>query len=331
MKKQYQQLTIVEREKIQILLWEKKSFREIGQILGRDHTTISREANRNKCWSYIRYTPHLAQEKAQARIQTRGRRPRLKSQFIREYVRSKLKIGWSPEQISGRLSLDSSDQIVSPEAIYQYIYAPVNIYGFCREEDLRVYLCRANKRRQRRFGKHQKRPMIPNRIDIEKRPSEVEKRRQLGHWEGDSMVSRKSLVALNTLVERVSGLAKITKLPNLKPLSTAKAMIGRLEVLPRQLRLTITLDNGIENTAHETVTEAIDAQCYFAHPYHSWERGTNENTNGLIRWYLPKGTDFARVSEYDLVRIEHLINTRPRKRLHYKTPLEVFTSGALKG
>ena len=331
MNKQYQQLTIEEREKIQLLLWEKRSFREIGQILGRDHTTISREVNRNKCWPYMRYTPHLAQEKAQARIQTRGRRPRLKSPFIREYVRSKLKIGWSPEQISGRLPFDYSGQIISPEAIYQYIYAPVNIYGFCRGDDLRVHLRRANKRRQRRFGKYRKRSMIPNRIGIEQRPAEVEKRKQLGHWEGDSIVSRKSSAALNTLVERVSGLAKITKLPNLKPLSTARVIIRRLGTLSRWLRLTITLDNGIENVAHETITEAIDAQCYFAHPYHSWERGTNENTNGLIRWYLPKGTDFARVNEQDIIRIEHLLNTRPRKRLHYKTPLEVFTSGALKG
>ena len=145
------------------------------------------------------------------------------------------------------------------------------------------------------------------------------------------MVSKKSLVVLNTLVERVSGLTKITKLPNLKPSSTARVIIGRLGTLSRRLRLTITLDNGIENAAHETITKMINAQCYFAHPYHSWERGTNENTNGLIRWYLPKGTDFARVNEQDIARIEHLLNTRPRKRLHYKTPLEVFASGALKG
>jgi len=330
MKKQYQQLTLKEREKIQLLLWEKKSFREIGRILDRGHTTISREIERNKCWPYLRYTPRLAQEKAQNRIKQRGQRPRLKNNLICIYAHKKLRIGWSPEQIAGRLSLEYPRHTISHEAIYLYIYAPINIYGVCKGEDLRKYLKRAHKRRQKRNGIYSKRSLIPHRIGIEQRPAYIEKRKQLGHWEGDSMISRKSTAALNTLVERVSGLVKITKLPNSKPAETSKVVVRRLGALSKPLRRTLTLDNGIENTDHQIITKAIGARCFFANPYHSWERGTNENTNGLIRWYLPKRIDFAMINNEYIQEIEFLLNTRPRKRLGYKTPLEVFTSGALK-
>ena len=331
MKKQYQQLTLEEREKIQVLLWKKRSLREIAQILGRAHTTISRELKRNCPSGMRRYFPRLAQIKAQKKIQQRGQRPRLKQPFIVNYVKEKLKLGWSPEQISGRLSIDQPNHTISHEAIYQYIYVPWGYYENYGGEDLRIYLRRKQKRRQRKNPLYQSRKqLIPNRIGIEKRPQYIEKRIQLGHWEGDSIFSRKSTVALNTLVERASGLAKITKLPNLKPAMTAQIVIQRFQELPMTLRRTLTLDNGIENARHTEVTKTIGTRCYFANPYHSWERGTNENTNGLIRWYLPKGTDFAMVSDEDIKEIENLLNTRPRKRLEYQTPLEVFTSGALK-
>ena len=332
MKKQYIQLTLEEREKIQWLRWQKRSLRDIAREMGRDVSTMSREIQRNGTGNH-HYHARLAHERTKAMIRLRGRRPRLKHSHIRSYMIVKLKKGWSPEQIAGRWSRRHPDRPISHEAIYQFIYARVSratdlVYG--QQEDFRKYLRRAHKRRQKRSGIYQKRSLIPNKVSIEQRPRYIEKRKQLGHWEGDSMVSKKSLAALNTIVERVSGLVKITKIPNLKPAMTTQTITNRLQPLPVKLRRTLTMDNGIENAGHKQITAGLGTKCYFAHPYRSSERGTNENTNGLIRWYLPKGTDFAKVNENDIARIEYLLNTRPRKRLRYKTPLEVFTSVALK-
>ena len=140
------------------------------------------------------------------------------------------------------------------------------------------------------------------------------------------MVSRKSLAWLNTLVERVSGLVFITKIKNTTAQETTHAITERLAAVPESMRRTITVDNGHENAGHQEITRETGIQIYFAHPYHSWERGTNENTNGLIRWYVPKGTDFATVSEERIAEIEHKLNTRPRKRLGWRTPLEIFNA-----
>lgn len=326
MKKQYQQLTLEEREKIQWLRWQKESLRDIAKELRRDVSTISREIQRNGTGNH-HYHARLAHERTKAMIRQRGRRPRLKHLPIRSYMITKLKKGWSPEQIAGKWSRRHPNQPISHEAIYQFIYARVSkatdlVYG--RQEDFRKYLRRAHKRRQKRGGIYQKRSLIPNKISIEDRPKYIERRRQLGHWEGDSMVSRKSLAALNSVVERVSGYVMITKIPNLKPAETARVISDRFQPLPTTLRRSLTLDNGIENSDHEKITDIVGVRCYFAHAYHSWERGTNENTNGLIRWYLPKGTDFAKVSNEDIQKIEHALNTRPRKRLGYKTPLKVL-------
>lgn len=333
MKKQYIQLTLKEREEIQRLRWQKRSLRDIAHELRRNVSTISRELARHRTGNN-HYHARLAHERTQAMIRKRGERPRLKKSAIRSYVMAKLKKGWSPEQIAGRWKRRNPQQPVSHEAIYQYVYARVSkgtnlVYE--HQEDLRKYLRRAHKRRQRRGGIYQKRSLIPNRIGIEERPRYIERRKQPGHWEGDSLVSRKSLVALNTLVERASGLVKITKIPNLRPVATAQAVNGRLRPLPEKLRRTLTMDNGIENAGHEQITAGVGTRCYFAHAYRSCERGTNENTNGLIRWYLPKGTDFAIVTDKVIATVERSLNTRPRKRLRYQTPLEVFTSVALKG
>ena len=158
-------------------------------------------------------------------------------------------------------------------------------------------------------------------FSIEVRPKEVEKRKTIGHWEGDSVVSRKSKVGLNTLVERKTGLVLISKIQNGTSNITADTVISRLKDLPCK---TLTTDNGTENFSYEKIQEALQISCYFAHPYCSGERGTNENTNGLIRWYLPKGTDFATITNETIERVENALNNRPRKRLGWKTPLEVF-------
>jgi len=159
---------------------------------------------------------------------------------------------------------------------------------------------------------------------IDDRPQEVEKRKVIGHWETDSMVSRQSKVGLNTIVERKTGLVLITKIRNSTAEETKDTVTKRLSMLPIETRKTVTSDNGKENFLYDEVQTTLGILWYFAHPYHSWERGTNENTNGLIRWYFPKGTDFATISGETIKAVEDALNNRPRKRLGWRTPLEVF-------
>lgn len=327
----YQQLTIEEREKIQSWLWEGSSLRDIARGLGRNPSTISRELHRNTKGERRRYAPRMAQMRAEERIRTRGQRPRLKNAIIREYTIKKLKEeDYSPEQIAGTLSDAHLGCSISPEAIYQFIYAQYRQGGSgrCIGEDLRMYLKRRHKVRKPKFIPFQEeKGPIKNRIFINERPREVDERVMPGHWEGDSMVSRQSLAGLNTLVERVTGLVFITKIKNTTAEETTRMVTKRLKPLPKKMRQTITVDNGHENAEHEKITKEIGTRIYFAHPYHSWERGTNENTNGLIRWYLPKRTDFATISNGRIRDIEYRLNTRPRKRLGWRTPLEVFNQG----
>lgn len=331
----YQQLTIEEREKIQSGLWEGRSLRDIARDLDRNPSTVSRELQRNIRGERRRYVPRLADERAHKRVQERGRRERLKESCIREYVIRKLKEeDYSPEQIAGTLPNAYPKLSISPEAIYQFVYAQYQRggWGRCIGEDLRMYLKRRHKVRKPKFVPFiEEKGPIKNRIFIDERPKEVDKRIVPGHWEGDSMVSRQSLAGLNTLVERVTGLVFISKIHNTTAAETTGTVTERLERLPEKLRKTLTVDNGHENAGHEIITRKIKTKIFFAHPYHSWERGTNENTNGLIRWYLPKRTDFATVSDMRIREIEHRLNTRPRKRLGWKTPLQIFNqSVALK-
>lgn len=332
----YQQLSIEEREQIHTGLWEGKSLREIGRGLSRNPSTISRELRRNINGDQRRYVPRLAHRRAAVRIQTRGHRPRLKNAVIRAYTISHLKDeDYSPEQIAGTLPGTHPGCSISPEAIYQFIYAQYRRHGFgtCIGEDLRLCLKRRHTVRHPKLMPFQEaKGPLKNRVFIDERPREVDARVIPGHWEGDSMVSRQSLVGLNTLVERVTGVVFITKIKNTTAEETTRAVTGRLTRVPKRMRQTMTVDNGHENANHEQTAKNLDLKIYFAHPYHSWERGTNENTNGLIRWYLPKRTDFATISDERIREIEHRLNTRPRKRLGWQTPLEVFHQRvALKG
>lgn len=331
----YQQLGIEEREQIQQGLWEGSSLRMIARQLGRSPATICRELNRNIKGDRRRYAPRMAQRRAVERIQTRGHRPRLKNAIIREYTVKKLKEDdYSPEQIAGTLPGAHPGQTISPEAIYQFVYAQYRRQGWgaCIGEDLRMCLKRRHRVRHPKLVPFaEPKGPLKNRVFIDDRPEEVAERVIPGHWEGDSMVSRQSLVGLNTLVERVTGMLLITKIQNTTAAVTTRVVTERLKRLPHRLRKTLTVDNGHEHAGHQEITKALRTDVFFAHPYHSWERGTNENTNGLIRWYLPKKTDFATISDERIREIEHRLNTRPRKRLGWKTPLEVFNqSVALK-
>lgn len=325
----YKHFTIEEREKIQEMFWQKKSIRAIARQLKRSPSSVSREIKRNLPKKQLRYTPRLAQARALTKRSCRGREKRLKNDAIRSYVVAHLKQGWSPEQTAGRLPVERPGASISHEAIYQYIYNQFHRsgYGGLKKdgEDLRGYLKRRHKRRIPKGARRCQRVKKPDRPSIEERPRVVEKRTQLGHWEGDRLESRKSKYGLNTLVERVSGFVLITKTKDATAATTDQVMSRRLKVLPKELRQTLTLDNGSENMGWRKLESCLPGlSCFFAHPYCSFERGTNENTNGLIRWYLPKGTDFAMVPDQKIMYIEEALNDRPRKRLNYKTPTEVF-------
>lgn len=324
----YTHFTVEERETIQEMLWQKSSIRTIATALGRSSSSVSREINKNKdSLGRKFYTPRIAHEKALKRRKLRGREDRLKNNIIRKYVVNHLKKDWSPEQISGRLPQEISEQHISHEAIYQYIYAQIhrNGYGELRKgcEDLRLYLKRRHKRRQkkgmRRAQRLAKRADIPS---IEERSVIVDQRIRIGDWETDTIASKNNNPGLNSLLERKSGLILLTKVKDKTSQSTTEAIVKRLLSLPKH---TLTMDNGPENHGWEDIEKKTELKCFYAHPYSSWERGCNENGNGLVRWYFPKRTDFSNIDNEDVTRVEYALNTRPRKRLGWKTPLEVFS------
>ena len=302
------------------MLAEEKSLGEIAKALGRSKSTVSREIKRNSSPEYRLYLSHRAHGRAELRKTQANTHQRLKNERIEAYVRSMLKDGWSPELIAGRIGFDHPGLSISHEAVYQFIYHP-DTEG---HQELIQCLRRAHrKRRNKGIGRKERKTKIPNRVPIDQRPPSVETRIRFGHWEGDSLVSRKSLAALNSLVERKSRYLMLTKLDAKTAEATCDAIVERLKDLPRKARRTLTLDNGTENAKHEAITAAIGTKCYFARPYASWQRGTNEHVNGLVRWYLPKGTDFSKISDEQIARIEFLINNRPRKCLGFRKPIEV--------
>jgi IS30 family transposase len=326
----YKHLTIEERERIQYALWEKKSIRHIAKELGRSISSVSREIQRNlDSLGRRRYIPRAAHERALRKRKSRGRQDRLKSQEIRDYVISRLKLRWSPEQISHRIPADIPGVSISHEAIYQFIYHQIHRegYGYSRPgcEDLRIYLRRRKKRRTHQGCRRCQRIFKPRGTSINLRPQIISQRARTGDWEGDTVESIDRKPGVNTLVERKTGLVFITKLRDRTSQATTEAIDNRLAALPRQARQTLTRDNGPENQDWQTLEEKTGLKCYYANAYHAWERGTNENTNGLIRDYFPKKTDFTVIPDQEIQAVEYLLNTRPRKRLNWLTPMEVFS------
>ena len=250
-----------------------------------------------------------------------GKRDRLKSPDIRRYVIKKLKQDWTPELIAGKLPLDHPGLNISYEAIYQYIYDP----KVRKKQDLVSYLPRAHRKRHRKghTRKHRK-SHIPERISIDQRPTYIEKRKQPGHWESDTISSRQSPQAIGTSLERVSRYILLAKLKKNGSAQVREATNRRLSRYPQHMRRTITYDNGAENVEHQKINKVLDTKSYFCNPYRSWERGAVENAIGLVRRYLPKKTDFSKVSKRDLYKIQQRLNNRPRKCLDFKTPNEVF-------
>lgn len=324
----YQHLSIEERELIQLRLWEKKSIRAIAGELRRPSSSVSREIRRNLPGIKYRYTPRLAHERALAKRKSRGRQDRLKNERIRKYVIKYLKHRWSPEQIANTIESEINETI-SHEAIYQYIYHQIHRqgYGWVKPGcyDFRPYLRRKRKRRFRKGARRGQRCFKPKGTLINERPKEVEQRERLGDWESDTVESINHKPGINTLVERKSGLVLITKLSDKTSQATVSVIAARLNQLPQKTRQTVTSDNGPENSDWISLEELTGAKTFFANPYHFWERGSNENANGLIRDYFPKKTDFTVVSDEEIKYVENELNTRPRKRLNWKTPLEIFS------
>lgn len=329
---EYQHFSIEERETIQIMRWGRESIRSIAQSLHRSPSSISRELRRNFPRERRVYTPRLAHERALIKRKCRGRTLRLKNDLIRSYVIIHLKKRWSPEQIAGRIQIDLGERI-SHEAVYQYIYAqlqPGN--GLAKKGclDLRPYLRRRKKGRSPKGMRRRERIIIPARFAIDARPAEVGARVRVGDWEGDTIESVSHKPGVNTLVERKTGFVFITKLEGKTSAETLSAVSKRFEILPPFLKHTLTLDQGAENRRFEEMEAKIGVRCFLAHAYSSWERGTNENTNGLIRDYFPKKTDFTIIREEEIASVERELNARPRKRLGWRTPQEVM-SVALRG
>jgi len=321
-KQTYKHLSSEERDKIAILRVQGFKPSKIAKIIGRDKSTISRELLRNKSPVYDCYLPHKADERAKERKRKSGERPRLKNKEVMAYAIEKLKLGWSPELIAGRWSKEHPSVSISHEAIYQFIYNKKQH----KEEDLTVYLCRSHRKRlPRGHSRKHRKSHIPERLSIEQRPQYIAKRKQPGHWEADTVVSRQSLAAVAVMVERTSRIVHLEKIKQKSSRLFSQAIEDRLQLHPPGLRRTITYDNGSENVEHLKTNKRLGTKSYFCNPYHSWEKGSVENAAGLVRRFLPKKTDFAKITQHELKRIECLINDRPKKCLDFQTPLEVLS------
>lgn len=322
--KGYTHLNQSEREFIFLQLHQGTSSRQIAEALGRNHSTILREIKRNSALGEderpFPYSPTVAVQLAKQRRHD-SQQAKLKDPSLQRWVIRHLTRGWSPEQIAGRLKRDAPHAAVSYETIYQFIYSPGQ-----RSLRLWEFLRRGHPRRRAQHGRDlhaAKRSLIPHRIPIEQRPVEANRRQCVGHFESDLLEGTKtSRSVVSVTVERKSGYVLLDKLMNKQPEHRAERLTQNLGQLPFPVR-TVTLDNGTENTHHERVAQYLGCGIFFCHPYRAWEKGTVENTIGLLRSYIPKKTDLSTVTLTDLRTIARELNDRPRKRLAFCTPSEI--------
>lgn len=310
------QITLEERYAINVMRKERYSVRAIARELGRAPSTVSRELRRN-LRPTGRYVPGIAHSYAVARRRRSRRNARIGPETW-ETVERYLRMDWSPEQVAGFLRAEGILRI-SHEAIYIHVWADKRAGG-----DLWRHLRQAGKKRRKRYGAYDSRGKLAGKRHISERPPEAEERIETGHWEIDTVMGtehgKNSIV---TLVERSTGYLVMGKLERHCAADAAGRVIGMIEQQGGRV-FTVTADNGTEFHSYRQVEEATGAEFYFATPHHSWERGTNENTNGLIRQYLPKKTSFAHVTQTDCDAIAAKLNSRPRKRLGYRTPEECY-------
>ncbi|MGH8632163.1 MAG: IS30 family transposase [Burkholderiales bacterium] len=323
MSREYVHLTPLERDYFGQALARGETLRTIARQLQRCPSTLSREYQRNR--QPQGYSPMLAQTLASARA-TQARRARKlhRAGPLWRTVHRLLRRRWSPEQIAGHLRryypLDMT-QRVSHETIYRAIY--ILPRGALRRQ-LIACLRQQHRRRDRHADRRGQHTKIPNLVPIAARPEEVTERQVAGHWEGDLLMGRRNQSALGTLVERQSRYLILARLPGQTAPAVRQGFARRLRRLPASLRKTLTYDRGAEMAEHEALTRSVQIRVYFADPHSPWQRGTSENTNGLLRQYLPKGTDLSGISQRTLNRIASQLNTRPRRVLGFATPQEVF-------
>ena len=310
----YQQLTPEKRYMLSALKQEGCSMRKIGEHIGVHYSTISRELCRNH--STRGYRPATAQRKAMSRRQ-QARKPEKLTPEVKHLLSSYLKKHWSPEQIAGRLKLEGILEI-SHETIYKYIRNNKDNGG-------QVYKCLRRKKPYRKKYGSLSRHALDSRISIDERPKIVDNKSRIGDWEVDTIVSRQDKAVLVTLVDRMSKYTLIGMVENKGSMLVAKRITSLFRKQKSKVH-TITADNGNEFACHQRISKHLNADFFFAHPYSSWERGLNENTNGLIRQYFPKKTSLKNITRDRLKQVMSNINNRPRKTLGYRTPKEVFKS-----
>ena len=319
-------LTFSEREEIAWRHGRKQGVRQIARAIGRDPGTVSRELRRNSSPSPRRYRAFQAHIAARERARRAKPRKLAAGTPVRAEVARMLRADYSPGQIAGRLKREFPHQPemqVSHETIYQALF--VQGKGGLRAEVAAALRCGRARRRRPRSRANELRGKIPGMINISERPAEAADRAVPGHWEGDLIIGAGSASAVATLAERASRFCLIIALPGGRSADqVADALADRILALPQALRRTLTWDQGKEMSRHATFTITTGVPVYFADPHAPWQRGTNENTNGLIRYYLPKGTDLSGYTQHQLDAIADKLNTRPRRTLDYRTPAEAL-------
>ena len=308
----YTHLTLEERYQIEAMLRVARKWEEIAQALGRAPSTIKREVRRNR--GVRGYRAQAADALACARLRSRAQaNARRIGPEVWELVHRGLERGWTPEQISGELRLSEGIE-VSHESIYLHVYENKRRGG----ELWRNLPCKKARRRRHGAGRA-RRHLIPNRVGIEQRPAIVDRKGRRGDWEGDTIVDGSHREAIVSLVERDTMYVVLSKVSRRTTEQVCGAIVRSLKALGAPTH-TLTLDNGSEFCGHERITEQLGMRCYFARPYAAWQRGLNENHNGLVRRYIPKRSSLAQYTQADLDEIAHQLNHRPRKTLGYQTP-----------
>ena len=315
------QLTLAEREVVSQMVYSGESNVEIAQATGRHRTTVWRERSRNGDGDGDgdNYSAAAAQRRAEVRRRERPLVRKMERREVREYVEEKLDERWSPDQISHRVRYELPDELprhISHQSIYAWIRS--------RPKKERRHWRECLRRGGRKRPKNDRRGRLPGTCSIEGRPKVVNERKRYGDWEVDTVIGSEHSGVFITLVERKSGYLRSLKCCDRKSWRVCAKILRMLRVFPPELRRSITFDNGKEFADHAWLKRLLDIQTYFAQPYCSWQRGTNENTNGLLRQYFPKGTNFDCVSWRELEVAVDQLNNRPRKRLDYRTPAEVL-------
>ena len=327
----YTRLTIEEREKIHLQINQGKSNRDIANSLGRSHSTICREVHRFP--TRFEYSPSKAHQLATKAILKKDRKSIIETRpELLSDVFQKLLEDYSPEQISKKFKIENADEPlkwISHETIYKYIYATPK----AKLKKLMIAHLRSKRKlRKDRSQAHHHRGGIPDATPISERPKEVDSRLVPGHWEGDLIIGKNHKSALGTLVERTTRLTILVPVKGKDAKTVREAFAEVFSEIDPEMKKSMTYDRGVEMAEHRVLTEQTGVKVYFADPSSPWQRGTNENTNGLIRQYFPKGTDFSKVRLKEIKFAQDRLNNRPRKVLNWATPLEEFKklSGALK-